>query len=565
LSDSNAAGKLRPEIELAWRRAQLSGLEPSMEVRETAIVDIEKRTSLSVAASPVLDQMVGELADTRFSILLTDRTSLIIDRRVASAEMARALDRVLAVPGFQYLEEASGTNALATAFELRKPIAVTGDEHYLEALKRFCCYGAPIIHPVTHRLEGVIDISGPAAESTALLNPFLTRAVRDVEQRLLEGSRIAEKQLLSEFQVHGNSRHAVLVLGESMVLTNEAAVDLVRGEDHLVLRAFAADLSNHSVQETNLSLSSGLEVLVRARLVEGTRGGAVFELIPSHTSAEPRAKSPWSAVNSSAKRSASVTGPAARIAAVTGEPGTGRTSAAMQLAGSACVVLAGADSVVDESGWFVAARNALDSGRPVVIDDIDVLSVRLATLMADPVRAAKARVVLTCPPLSELCGPHRALVSLALNCHELQPLRSYPHKLPAVAKNMLAQLLPTSSLEIGASALQLLAAHHWPGNLRELQSVLEFSARGRDCGSITKVDLPESFRAHGDPLRPLTMMESVERDAIMGALRNAKGNKAAAAAQLGIGRTTLYERLRRYRIDSSAAGTCVRSRGVTPH
>ncbi|HJT95654.1 MAG TPA: hypothetical protein VJ777_27560, partial [Mycobacterium sp.] len=99
-----------------------------------------------------MDEMVDELADTRFSILLADRTSRIIDRRVNNRASGRALDRVLAVPGFQYLEELSGTNSLATTFELRRPISVTGEEHFLEALRCFCCYGAPIIHPVTHRL-----------------------------------------------------------------------------------------------------------------------------------------------------------------------------------------------------------------------------------------------------------------------------------------------------------------------------------------------------------------------------------------------------------------------------
>ena len=127
----------RPEIELAWHRATMSGLDPGMEVRETAISDIEVRSTLTIAAGPVLDKMVDELADTRFSILLADRTSRIVDRRVTSSTIGRALDRVLAVPGFQYLEEVSGTNSLATAFELRRPIAVTGEEHFLEALRCF--------------------------------------------------------------------------------------------------------------------------------------------------------------------------------------------------------------------------------------------------------------------------------------------------------------------------------------------------------------------------------------------------------------------------------------------
>lgn len=46
-------------------------------------------------------------------------------------------------------------------------------------------------------------------------------------------------------------------------------------------------------------------------------------------------------------------------------------------------------------------------------------------------------------------------------------------------------------------------------------------------------------------------MESAERDTNVAALRASQGNKVAAAEALGIGRTTLYSRVRRYKIDDS--------------
>lgn len=550
----------RPEIELAWRRAKLSGLDPGMEVRETPTSDVEKRSSLSIAAGPVLDKMVDELADTRFSILLADRTSRIIDRRVNSRAIGRALDRVLAVPGFQYLEEVSGTNSLATAFELRRPIAVTGEEHFLEALRCFCCYGAPIIHPVTHRLEGVIDVSGPVADATALLGPFLMRAAHDIEERLLEGSRVAEKQLLAVFQAHGSQRHAVVALGEDMVLANTAAVDLVKGADHVALRAIAADLASHSPYECSLMLTSGAEVSVRARLVAGTHGGALFEINKAPRVMTSRvAEGQWSrAVGVSTGEAASPG--LARTILVTGEPGTGRTTTARTLAGTECTVFDAADSIADETRWFLDVRSALRADRSVVIDDIDALTSRLAGVLASPVRVSRNQVVLTSAPLNDLAGAHRALASLALTRHDLQPLRTYPHKLAGVVKSVLAEILPDSSVEIAPSALQLLAAQQWPGNIRELRAVLDHAARGRERGLIVENDLPESVRMNTNPPRALTLMESAERDAIVAALRASDGNRAAAAAELGIGRTTLYARLRRYRIPAAMPRTSVRDR-----
>lgn len=545
----NESAKRRPEIELSWHRAKLSGLDPGMEVRETPITDVEKRSSLSIAAGPVLDKMFDELVDTRFSILLADRASRIIDRRVNSRAMGRALDRVLAVPGLQYLEEVSGTNSVATAFELRRPIAVTGKEHFLEALRCFCCYGAPIIHPVTRRLEGVIDVSGAVEDATALLGPFLMRAARDIEERLLEGSRVAEKQLLAEFQAHGSQRYAVMALGEDVMLANTAAVDLVKGADHVALRAVAADLSSHSPHECSLVLTSGTEVSIRARLVAGTLGGALFEIIeaPRESTSRPsRAAQVTRTVGVSSGEPA----PAEmeQTVLITGEPGTGRTTTARRLAGAQCVVFDAADSIADETQWFLDVRAALQADKPVVVDNIDVLSSRLAGLLASPIEASHIRVVLTSTTQAALDGPHRALASVALTRHDLQPLRTFPHKLAGITKCLLADLLPKSTIEIAPSVLHLLSAQPWPGNIRELRAVLDHAARGREGGQIVENDLPEAIRANAYPPRALTRMESAERDAIVSALRATNGNRAAAAAELGIGRTTLYARLRRYRI-----------------
>jgi len=72
---------VRPEIELAWRRAQLAGLDPGMEVRGSVLSDIDRRSRLIVAAEPVLDRMAQDLVDTRFSVLLADSASVIVDRR----------------------------------------------------------------------------------------------------------------------------------------------------------------------------------------------------------------------------------------------------------------------------------------------------------------------------------------------------------------------------------------------------------------------------------------------------------------------------------------------------
>ncbi|WP_420802577.1 aldehyde dehydrogenase family protein [Streptomyces cavernae] len=64
-------------------------------------------------------------------------------------------------PHLRTTDTRSPSRLIATVYELRRGLAVHGDERYLEPFKRFSCYGHPITHPVTRRLEGVEEIFGP--------------------------------------------------------------------------------------------------------------------------------------------------------------------------------------------------------------------------------------------------------------------------------------------------------------------------------------------------------------------------------------------------------------------
>jgi transcriptional regulator of acetoin/glycerol metabolism len=134
----------------------------------------------------------------------------------------------------------------------------------------------------------------------------------------------------------------------------------------------------------------------------------------------------------------------------------------------------------------------------------------------------------------------------AIDRRELPPLRTYESKFTDVVTSMVKSLAPDSHIGITASALRMLAVQTWPGNLRELHKVLEYAAQRRTVGDITEIDLPVAHRCAST--RSLTRIEVAERDAIVSVLQAVDGNKVAAARQLGIGRTTLYSRIRRYRI-----------------
>lgn len=77
-------------------------------------------------------------------------------RRVVPRLRAR-LERLGAVAGHAFTASTTGTNSIATAFELGRGLAVSGGEHHLGDCTPFTCNGVPIVDPVTRREQGVLD------------------------------------------------------------------------------------------------------------------------------------------------------------------------------------------------------------------------------------------------------------------------------------------------------------------------------------------------------------------------------------------------------------------------
>ncbi len=109
---------------------------------------------------------------------------------------------------------------------------------------------------------------------------------------------------------------------------------------------------------------------------------------------------------------------------------------------------------------------------------------------------------------------------------------------------------------ISEEAMARLLAYDWPGNVRELENAVE-RAVALGSGPILHVgDLPSNLQygtgdrmPQNDELLPL---EELERRAIFRALRDAAGDKLAAARLLGIGKTTLYRKLKQYDAESQS-------------
>ncbi len=141
---------------------------------------------------------------------------------------------------------------------------------------------------------------------------------------------------------------------------------------------------------------------------------------------------------------------------------------------------------------------------------------------------------------------------------QLPPLRDRRDDIPELVQHFL-QLNQASGLSrvsgVTPTAMALLQGYHWPGNIRQLEMVLKNASLFAEGDALQPADFHSFPDIVGAPQRGPSStslsgrtLADIERDAIIQALEDTRGNKKRAAEQLGIDRRTLYNKLRAYNI-----------------
>ena len=102
---------------------------------------------------------------------------------------------------------------------------------------------------------------------------------------------------------------------------------------------------------------------------------------------------------------------------------------------------------------------------------------------------------------------------------------------------------------VGRDALELLEAHSWPGNVRELINVMEYSFVVCKQGEIRPEHLPRELQgSKSGPIAVRTRrpggLSKGDRDSVLQALEQCRGNRTEAAKLLGVSRVTLWKWLK---------------------
>ena len=136
---------------------------------------------------------------------------------------------------------------------------------------------------------------------------------------------------------------------------------------------------------------------------------------------------------------------------------------------------------------------------------------------------------------------------------QLPPLRKRRNDIPLLARYFLRRFAVEQNKEIqdfSSEAMRLLLDYSWPGNVRELENSIEHTAVLAKRSTVEISDLPSAIRDVASSVSseaPGTILEN-EKKLLQEVLEECGWNKKKAALQLGISRSTLYEKLKKYQI-----------------
>jgi hypothetical protein len=245
---------------------------------------------------------------------------------------------------------------------------------------------------------------------------------------------------------------------------------------------------------------------------------------------------------------------------VVGEPGTGKLALLRAMFGDpgsdAMTIVDCTTAAEDRKGLLTRTRSALSGTAPVVVlRHLDAVDDEVATAFCIQLEQATGResprVVATAAADDDWActAPRRRLLDhIALARIELPPLRERREDIKVLIATIAERHVGGERLRFSQAALLAMTRAHWPGNIRQLESVVLGLVAVAGPREVSVEMLPAAL-SHYSSRRELTTMEQAELDAIMSAIKRSEGNKVMAARILGISRSTLYRKMRTYKLD----------------
>ncbi|MRV71756.1 sigma-54-dependent Fis family transcriptional regulator [Duganella sp. FT92W] len=606
--------RLPDTVRASWDRSRRYGISPSdaLLLNEVTLAHQkrvrERNQRLAGYAAPELAALHRALGGAGWMLACLDEEGTIAATYGKAPSPAARLDMVLRT-GVSLSELTIGTNGPGCAIAERKPVVVSGCEHYLQEAKDFICVAVPVFDP-SGELVGAIDASSTNRSDGGIALGGLTLAAHAIEKRMMADLRDAIFiRMHARPDMLGTPLEALLAVSPDGCLLglNQAARHM------LALPAGAGgDLAFATLFDTPFHLAmdrlgGACNGPVQLQSAGGLLLHARIGMDAAATPPAPRAGARPAAVQDTndmkdtrveqqlhyGRRAYARNIPVL----LTGETGTGKEVAARLLhdtgprAGGPFIAVncSAIPASLIESEFFGYVEGAFTGGRSggapgkmeqahggtLFLDEIGDMPVELQGRL---LRVLQERSITrlgggkpVAIDIAVVCATHRDLPRLvadgAFREDLLYRINGFQVRLPALRERddfaALAQRVLRDAcaaidvLRISGPAMAALQAYAWPGNIRQLQHVLRVAALyAEETGRIEPAHLPPEVTAGGqcpgapggEPVAALTHFKQNESAFIRGALHDTGGNISATAQRIGISRHTLYRKMRQYGI-----------------
>ena len=563
----------------------------------------DAQESLIRAGEPVLPYIFSLLGNTNYTVLLGDNDGYIIEA-IGDAPFMSKAQKVNLSAGADWREEVRGTNAIGTALRDNAPISVFGSEHFVQDNHFLACWAAPIQNSQGAPI-GVLDISGEASPDRQKILTIAMMGASMIEKNLRlfelesqlkfyqEGFELASSLLRQGFLAidrdgiitNINPLGAALLGRSTENIIGQLAGDIFSSPKGWMLSGQSLDLrikdragkaiSSHLTRVVN-ETGQSLGAIGTVQVIEDTPITSTLWIghsLPTQRTLERASK--VAATHSSVL--------------IHGESGTGKEIIARTIhqlsprSEGPFVALncASLSSSLLESelfgyveGAFTGARRGGKPGKfelankgTIFLDEIGDMpfNVQVALLRVlqekevsrvGDTKAIKIDVRVLAAShkdLSELVATQKFRLDLFYRLKvvtlELPPLRERTEDIPDLVPYFIRKACASFGsplLGIQPEVYDHLLALPWPGNVRELENCIESMVALAEGPVITVADLPDEYRqsiSTPEP-EPQPLLNQQTKHAILYALTQTKGKIAPAAKLLGIGRNTLYRKIK---------------------
>ncbi|MET3317682.1 UNVERIFIED_ORG: transcriptional regulator of acetoin/glycerol metabolism [Peribacillus simplex] len=604
--DSN---RLDMRIKESWHRCKKEQVNPYLNKGKHVLtndllnVQREKNSVLLDVASPQLTRMNQAIKESGMMALLVDPDGYVLSLS-GNEKILDEAGKINFVEGVRWTEGEVGTNAIGTALKTGEAVMIQGTEHYSIASHKWSCSAMPIFNE-DRILMGVLDISCPVEYFHPSMLGMVATLAYTIEQEMAVRSykrELALTQQSIELAEAYPDRPFIVCNHKEIIIS---ASKQVRQKISQSIGMRLSDFLTFGYQiEKETPLISTEDKRVSGKCLFLSEGHTQNRLFPTSSPSKLfnfKGEIGISEAFQNTLHKVKLVAPTEANVYISGETGVGKELVALSIhensprkKGPFITINCGAipkDLMESElfgyvEGAFTGAKRQGHKGKfeqanggTIFLDEIGeiphAMQVALLRVLQEkkivPIGGTKSisldiRIITaTHRNLAELVneGSFRQDLYYRLNVYPVSvpPLRERKGDIPYLVRYL--SEVNNWNIPLSEELLNSLKGYNWPGNIRELQNVLQRLSILLQDGRVDYEQLLNSMHSlaitqKADCQSPkeidkncimgneLTTREKIQRDLMLEALQRTQGNVTAAAKLIDLPRSTFYKRLHKY-------------------